>query len=348
MSFSAKENPQEITDEHTPFSRAKGFAAYCRSSAFDQSDGPMLAFEFEVLAHALSKRVDTTPSDGERANLAKSVQDAAVSLGSTDEWTDHHSMIGDFEDRFSALKNERDESRLANTDLAEQLEKAEAEINRMMGSATAARKDFDETFTRMQAAEQRAMSYADAARVIREQEAEIAKLNKALSVALEALEDKIDAAEPSEIDDIIGNAIGHCGYFMEGPVKQKVMLTARCVRVALTNAGLLASSPAYAIDAMRPASDGLSKAARDVLAERQRQISVKGWTPDHDDGRANSEIILEPWGAARRICRAVDYLRAGNPVGRMMLVEGAALILAEIERLDRAAPTPPAQKEGKP
>ena len=67
-------------------------------------------------------------------------------------------------------------------------EAAEAEINRMMGSATAARKDFDETFTRMQAAEQRAMSYADAA------EAEIAKLNKALSVALEALEDKIDAA----------------------------------------------------------------------------------------------------------------------------------------------------------
>jgi hypothetical protein len=107
MSFSAKENPQEITDERTPFSRAKGFAAYCRSSAFDQSDGPMLAFEFEGLAHALSKRVDTTPSDGERANLAKSIQDAAMSLGSTDEWTDHHSMIGDFEDRFSALKNER-------------------------------------------------------------------------------------------------------------------------------------------------------------------------------------------------------------------------------------------------
>ena len=138
------------------FSRAKGFAAYCRSSAFDQSDGPMLALEFEGLASALAKHADVASSDEERANLAKSVQDAAMSLGSTDEWTDHNSMIGDFEDRFSALKNERDESRLANTDLAEQLEKSEAAINRMMGSATAARKDFDETFTRMQAAEQRA------------------------------------------------------------------------------------------------------------------------------------------------------------------------------------------------
>jgi hypothetical protein len=97
----------------------------------------------------------------------------------------------------------------------------------------------------------------EAARVIREQEAEIAKLDKALSVALEALEDKIDAAvEPSEIDDIIGNAIDHCGYFMEGPVKQKVMLAARCVRVALTNAGLLASSPAPAVE---PSEEAINK-----------------------------------------------------------------------------------------
>ena len=96
----------------------------------------------------------------------------------------------------------------------------------------------------------------EAALVIREQEAEIAKLNKALSVALEALEDKIDAAEPSEIDDIIGNAIDHCGYFMVGPVKQKVMLAARCVRVALTNAGLLASSPAPAVE---PSEEAINK-----------------------------------------------------------------------------------------
>ena len=39
---------------------------------------------------------------------------------------------------------------------------------------------------------------------------------------------------------------------------------------------------AYAIDAMRPASDGWSKAARDVLAERQRQAEVEGYTPEHD------------------------------------------------------------------
>ena len=39
MSFSAKEAPEEMTDERTPFSRAKSLAAYCRSSAFDHSDG---------------------------------------------------------------------------------------------------------------------------------------------------------------------------------------------------------------------------------------------------------------------------------------------------------------------
>ena len=54
MSFSAKEAPEEMIGKRTPFSTAKSFASYCRSSAFDQSDGPMLALKFEELASALA------------------------------------------------------------------------------------------------------------------------------------------------------------------------------------------------------------------------------------------------------------------------------------------------------
>lgn len=33
-----------------------------------------------------------------------------------------------------------------------------------------------------------------------------------------------------------------------------------------------------------------SEAAKDVIAERQRQVSVEGWTPEHDDEHVNSEM----------------------------------------------------------
>lgn len=89
--------------------------------------------------------------------------------------------------------------------------------------------------------------------------------------------------------------------------------------------------------------DSLSVAASDVLAERQRQITAKGWTPAHDDlycaaelPRAAAAYILNGandeapaiWPFAAKWWKPRDaranYLRAG------------ALILAEIERLDRA------------
>ena len=33
-----------------------------------------------------------------------------------------------------------------------------------------------------------------------------------------------------------------------------------------------------------------SQAATDVLAERARQVSVEGWTPEHDDAHASGEM----------------------------------------------------------
>lgn len=98
-----------------------------------------------------------------------------------------------------------------------------------------------------------------------------------------------------------------------------------------------------------------SKAAVDVLAERRRQIEVEGWTPEHDDahkegslGRAGGFYALNA-GAAMwygthdtSICDtapdgwpwAPEWWKPAN--ARRDLVKAGALILAEIERIDRA------------
>ncbi|HBB0684182.1 TPA: ead/Ea22-like family protein [Escherichia coli] len=86
----------------------------------------------------------------------------------------------------------------------------------------------------------------------------------------------------------------------------------------------------------------------DVVAERQRQQSVEGWMPEHDDEHCNGELAMA----------AVCYINetgtvnrnGGKPWGwpwdaswwkpnarRRNLVKAGALILAEIERIDRAA-----------
>lgn len=86
-------------------------------------------------------------------------------------------------------------------------------------------------------------------------------------------------------------------------------------------------------------------AAHDVLAERKRQQSAEGWTPDHDDHYTAGEL------AAAAACYAYfGWMRTGRaptewpwasewwkPSDRRRdLVKAGALILAEIERLDRA------------
>ena len=94
-----------------------------------------------------------------------------------------------------------------------------------------------------------------------------------------------------------------------------------------------------------------SGAAQDVLAERQRQVTAEGWTPKHDDQYSNGAMADAagcyalhahdfskneikdfvpawwPWHA--------EWWKPTNP--RRDLVKAGALILAEIERIDRAA-----------
>ncbi|HBN8317215.1 TPA: hypothetical protein NH684_006135 [Pseudomonas aeruginosa] len=81
----------------------------------------------------------------------------------------------------------------------------------------------------------------------------------------------------------------------------------------------------------------------DVQAERRRQITAEGWTPEHDDLYCAAEL---PRAAAAYILNgANDEAPAIWPFvtkwwkprdARSNYVRAGALILAEIERLDRA------------
>lgn len=92
----------------------------------------------------------------------------------------------------------------------------------------------------------------------------------------------------------------------------------------------------------------LTPAARDVLAERERQVTSEGWTPEHDDEHDDGSL------SKAAACYALEGLAPGTGLGidvmrtwpwpghwkpkdrRSNLVRAAALNLAEIERIDRA------------
>ncbi len=92
----------------------------------------------------------------------------------------------------------------------------------------------------------------------------------------------------------------------------------------------------------------VTAAAADVLAERQRQVTAEGWTPEHDDEHSDGEMALAASSYAlyahkKPIAPAIPYNWPWEPEwfkqqgARRDLVKAGALILAEIERLDRAA-----------
>ncbi|WP_250132153.1 hypothetical protein [Pseudomonas aeruginosa] len=107
---------------------------------------------------------------------------------------------------------------------------------------------------------------------------------------------------------------------------------------------------AISADVLTQAQHSMPKAWLDVQAERRRQITAEGWTPDHDDLYCAAEL---PRAAAAYILSgANDEAPAIWPFSakwwkprdaRANYMRAGALILAEIERLDRAAA---AGKEG--
>jgi hypothetical protein len=90
----------------------------------------------------------------------------------------------------------------------------------------------------------------------------------------------------------------------------------------------------------------------EIAAERRRQIEVEGWTSEHDDRHERGELAKA--AAAYAYNAGADELNrrwnSATPVivwpwsrewwkpttSRRDLIKAAALIVAEIERLDRA------------
>nr|DAP28063.1 MAG TPA: hypothetical protein [Caudoviricetes sp.] len=94
----------------------------------------------------------------------------------------------------------------------------------------------------------------------------------------------------------------------------------------------------------------VTAAAAAVLAERKRQVTTEGWTPEHDDQHVNFEMAIAGGLYAISAVDSHHKLRNSAPSAwpwdrkwwkpdgpRRDLVKAGALILAEIERLDRAA-----------
>ncbi|HCL3296225.1 TPA: hypothetical protein N1999_002140 [Pseudomonas aeruginosa] len=121
---------------------------------------------------------------------------------------------------------------------------------------------------------------------------------------------------------------------------------------SIFNADLIERMLEYAT---RPAGD-VPQAWLDVQAERRRQVEAEGWTPEHDDEHACDEIAAfacfyaMPPAARDWDTSSTGY---GDTLGEAILPEGwepktgdrrrelvkaGGLILAEIERLDRAEP----------
>ncbi|WP_336948678.1 hypothetical protein [Acinetobacter junii] len=104
----------------------------------------------------------------------------------------------------------------------------------------------------------------------------------------------------------------------------------------------------------------LSKAINDVIAERERQINVKGYSTDHDDQYEGNQLPRTASGYVDQVVgRSWVYDDYGPEVyqdddvpefwpwdesywkpksPREDLVRAAAILIAEIERLDRKEP----------
>lgn len=97
----------------------------------------------------------------------------------------------------------------------------------------------------------------------------------------------------------------------------------------------------------------MSAAIEDVIAERHRQITSEGWEPEHDDEHTEGSLATAGAAYALHAGRSAVPRRrhtyAKKPPGfwpfdhefwkpktpRRDLVRAAALLIAEIERIDR-------------
>lgn len=92
----------------------------------------------------------------------------------------------------------------------------------------------------------------------------------------------------------------------------------------------------------------------EIAAERRRQIDAEGWTAEHDDLHTSGKMVRAAACYAYRAGASYEYKAASGPgspppdwpwdsfwwkptTPRRDLIKAGALIVAELERLDRAA-----------
>jgi hypothetical protein len=90
----------------------------------------------------------------------------------------------------------------------------------------------------------------------------------------------------------------------------------------------------------------------DIAAERRRQIEAEGWTLEHDDAAQDGQLAgaaacyaltnVNHWARDQAVNTFWPWSRGWwKPRdARADLIRAAALLVAEIERLDRAATKP--------
>ena len=92
------------------------------------------------------------------------------------------------------------------------------------------------------------------------------------------------------------------------------------------------------VDVLRAARETV---LADIVVERRRQVEVEGWTPEHDDAHSDGALAKAATCYSSVYPLASCYwpgdLKWWKPKDRRSnLVKAGALIVAEIERLDRA------------
>lgn len=70
----------------------------------------------------------------------------------------------------------------------------------------------------------------------------------------------------------------------------------------------------------------------EVVAERRRQVEEEGYTPEYDDQHHDCQLAC---AAACYALASDDMSNSYDLATRRNLIKAAALIVAEIERLDR-------------
>lgn len=114
--------------------------------------------------------------------------------------------------------------------------------------------------------------------------------------------------------------------------------------IALLENAKTPATDAFLAEVRAQGVKSLSNAVQSVIAERQRHQSAEGWTPEHDDQYSKSQLL---WASSCYVLNAIhpfnripfdwpwtpEWWKPTNP--RRDLVKAGALILAEIERIDR-------------